>query len=129
MSSFLVTGAEGQLGRCFHAIAQEFPEHQLIFAKKTRVDLTLPITFEKAYQLKPFDGIINCAAYTHVDKAEEESALAHLINVEGIKNIDTTDIDNANRLGYKIKLLAVSEIINKRVYQRVHPTFIKKSFS
>ncbi len=55
------------------------------------------------------------------------SFIDHNIHVEGIKNIDTTDIDNANRLGYKIKLLGVSEIINKRVYQRVHPTFIKKS--
>ena len=87
MSSFLVTGAEGQLGRCFQAVAQEFPEHQLIFAKKDKVDLTLPSTFEKAYQSISFDGIINCAAYTHVDQAEEEPALAHLINVEGIKNL------------------------------------------
>ena len=37
------------------------------------------------------------------------------------------DIDNANKLGYKIKLLGVSEIINNKVYQRVHPTLIKKS--
>ena len=87
MSNFLITGSEGQLGRCFKAVAKEFPEHQLIFAKKDKVDLTLPSTFEKAYQSKSFDGIINCAAYTHVDQAEEESTLAHLVNVEGIKNI------------------------------------------
>ena len=49
------------------------------------------------------------------------------IYVEGIKNIDKTDIDNANKLGYKIKLLGVSELIDNKVYQRVHPTFIKKS--
>ncbi len=49
------------------------------------------------------------------------------IHVEGIKFIDKFDIDNANRLGYKIKLLGVSEIINKKIYQRVHPTLIKKS--
>ena len=87
MSSFLITGSEGQLGRCFQAVAQEFPEHQLIFAKKAKVNITLPGTIEKAYQLQPFDGIINCAAYTHVDQAEEESNLAHLVNVKGIKNI------------------------------------------
>tara|TARA_B100001559_G_scaffold208725_1_gene174950 strand:- start:1963 stop:2835 length:873 start_codon:yes stop_codon:yes gene_type:complete len=87
MSNFLITGSEGQLGRCFQAVAQEFPEHQLIFAKKDKVDLTLPVTFEKAYQSKSFDGIINCAAYTHVDQAEEEPLLAHRINVVGIKNI------------------------------------------
>ena len=87
MSNFLITGSEGQLGQCFQAVAQEFPEHQLIFAKKDKVDLTLPSTFEKAYQSKSFDGIINCAAYTHVDQAEEEPILSRLINVEGIKNI------------------------------------------
>ncbi|MBD1150501.1 homoserine dehydrogenase [Pelagibacterales bacterium SAG-MED29] len=49
------------------------------------------------------------------------------IHVEGINFIDKLDIDNANKLGYKIKLLGVSEIINNKVYQRVHPTLIKKS--
>ncbi len=49
------------------------------------------------------------------------------INVEGIKNIDKTDIDNANKLGYKIKLLGFAELINKKIYQRVHPTLIRKN--
>ena len=49
------------------------------------------------------------------------------IHVEGIKHIDKIDIDNANKLGYKIKLLGVSEIIENKVYQRVHPSLIKKS--
>ena len=49
------------------------------------------------------------------------------IHVEGIRFIDKLDIDNANRLGYKIKLLGVSEIINNKIYQRVHPTLINKS--
>tara|TARA_B100000767_G_scaffold174297_1_gene163009 strand:- start:2433 stop:3719 length:1287 start_codon:yes stop_codon:yes gene_type:complete len=55
------------------------------------------------------------------------SFLNHNIYVEGIKNIDKNDIDNANKLGYKIKLLGYSELINNVVYQRVHPTLIKKS--
>ncbi len=49
------------------------------------------------------------------------------IHVEGIKDIDKQDIDNANNLGYKIKLLGFSELINNKIYQRVHPTLIKKS--
>jgi len=55
------------------------------------------------------------------------SFLNDKIHVEGIKHIDNIDIDNANKLGYKIKLLGVSEIIENKVYQRVHPTLIKKS--
>ena len=49
------------------------------------------------------------------------------IYVEGIKEIDSTDINNANNLGYKIKLLGFSELMNNRIYQRVHPTLIKKT--
>ena len=48
-------------------------------------------------------------------------------HVEGIKNIDKIDISNANKLGYKIKLLGYSEQINNKIYQRVHPALIKKS--
>ncbi len=55
------------------------------------------------------------------------SYINHNIHIEGINHIDKIDIDNANKLGYKIKLLGVSEIINNKVYQRVHPTLIKKS--
>ena len=49
------------------------------------------------------------------------------IHVEGINSIDKEDINNAHRLGYKIKLLGYSELINNCIYQRVHPTLIKKS--
>ncbi len=86
MSSFLVTGADGQLGQCFQAVDHEFVDHQLIFAQKSEVDITDPKTFHEIYKAQPFDGIINCAAYTKVDKAEEEPTLANQINVEGIKN-------------------------------------------
>ena len=54
------------------------------------------------------------------------SFLNNNIYVEGIKNIDKTDIDNANKLGYKIKLLGFAEQLNNKIYQRVHPTLIKK---
>ena len=54
------------------------------------------------------------------------SFLSDNIYVEGIKDIDKTDIDNANKLGYKIKLLGFAELINNNIYQRVHPTLIRK---
>ena len=49
------------------------------------------------------------------------------IHVEGIKDIDEEDISNTNKLGYKIKLMGFSEILNNKIYQRVHPTLVKKS--
>jgi len=54
------------------------------------------------------------------------SFLNNNIYVEGIKEIDKADIDNANNLGYKIKLLGFAEFFQKNVYQSVHPTLIKK---
>ena len=55
------------------------------------------------------------------------SFLNNNIYVEGIKDIDKVDIDNANNLGYKIKLLGFAEFYNKKIYQRVHPALIKKN--
>ena len=48
------------------------------------------------------------------------------VYVEGIKEIDKTDIDNANNFGYKIKLIGFAELQNNKIYQRVHPTLIKQ---
>jgi len=47
------------------------------------------------------------------------------ILIEGIKNIDQTDIINANQLGFKIKLVGVAELIDNKILQRVHPVLIK----
>ena len=49
------------------------------------------------------------------------------IHVEGIKDIDKEDIDYANNLGYKIKLLGCAEQIDDIIYQRVHPTLLKSN--
>ena len=49
------------------------------------------------------------------------------ILVEGIKNIDQIDINNANQLGYKIKLVGVAESNKKKIIQRVHPALIKNN--
>ncbi len=49
------------------------------------------------------------------------------INIEGINSIDLNDIENANILGYKIKLLGVAELTNGKIVQRVHPCLIRNS--
>ena len=46
------------------------------------------------------------------------------ITVEGINNLDQTDINNFNVLGYKIKLLGVAETFGNKIIQRVHPSFV-----
>ena len=49
------------------------------------------------------------------------------ILIEGIKNIDQVDINNANQLGYKIKLIGVAESKNNKITQRVHPALIRNN--
>ena len=49
------------------------------------------------------------------------------ISVEGIKNIDQVDVNNANQLGYKIKLVGIAETSNNKIIQRVHPALIKNN--
>ena len=80
MKIVLVTGANGQLGRALRLLAESHPEHKFIF---TDVD-TLDITDPEAVRLMMADGgvnyVLNCAAYTAVEKAEDDEAMCSHIN-------------------------------------------------
>ena len=87
MPSYLVTGGSGQLGQCFHAVTNQFSEINLFFASRNEVDITRSETLANFYSKNPFDGIINCAAYTNVDQAEKEEESVLKINTEGLQNL------------------------------------------
>jgi dTDP-4-dehydrorhamnose reductase len=87
MPSYLVTGGSGQLGQCFQAVTNEFSEINLFFASRNEVDITRSETIANFYSKNPFEGIINCAAYTNVDQAEKEEESALKINTEGLQNL------------------------------------------
>ena len=87
MPSYLVTGGSGQLGQCFYAVAKESPAINLFFTSRNEVDITRSETLSNFYSKNPFDGIINCAAYTNVDHAEKEGESAIKINTEGLQNL------------------------------------------
>ena len=87
MSKILVTGAEGQLGQCFQEVAKEFPKYKLFFESKKTLDINKKESLDKAYHQDPFDGIINCAAYTNVDQAEIEIEKTYKINEFGVQNL------------------------------------------
>ena len=48
--------------------------------------------------------------------------------MEGIENIELKDIEIANQLNYRIKLIGISELINGTLFERVHPCLIKKLY-
>ena len=87
MSSYLVTCSEGQLGQCFHTIQSEFPQYQLLFAPQSEVDITQVQILSNYLKKHPFEGIINCAAYTQVDRAETDADTARKINSEGVRTL------------------------------------------
>lgn len=86
----LITGANGQLGYALQKTSSEFSAEQnfeLIALTRAELNLAQPETILNVLdQLSP-DVIINAAAYTAVDKAEAESALAYLINADAVKQI------------------------------------------
>ena len=59
--------------------------------------------------------------------AFNKSISKNKILTEGIQNINLTDILHAKSLGYKIKLLSISEIINNKLMERVHPCLISSN--
>lgn len=80
----LITGANGMLAK---AVIERFKEHELILTDVQELDITnLSAIKEFVSNCKP-DAIINCAAYTAVDKAEEELDLARKINANGPRNL------------------------------------------
>ena len=96
MPSYLVTGAAGQLGRCFQYVAAEFQQHRLFFSTHLEVDINQTKTLSDCYEQTPFEGIINCAAYTKVDQAETEQKQAHQTNALGVQNlIDFAELGSA----------------------------------
>jgi dTDP-4-dehydrorhamnose reductase len=83
----LVTGASGQLGQCLQYIASNTPEVTFIFCDSKTLDITNLDNIRQCFkQYKP-DFCINTAAYTAVDKAENDPDQAYLINVVGAKNL------------------------------------------
>lgn len=84
MTKILVTGANGQLGSEINKISGQFAEIEFCFTDVAELDITNP---EKVAEFlsgfKP-DFLINCAAYTNVDKAETDVATATLLNATAV---------------------------------------------
>lgn len=87
MNNIVVFGASGQLGQCLKSVAEKEGMSSIYFPLKSEADILdvdLLKTIFETY--KPFYSI-NCAAYTAVDKAEDEPELALKINETGVKNL------------------------------------------
>ncbi|MGA9046347.1 dTDP-4-dehydrorhamnose reductase [Sulfuricurvum sp.] len=80
MPNILVTGANGQLGSELRELSSAYPRYTFTFTDRDTLDLSNLCKMEDYFEDKIFDAILNCAAYTAVDKAQSEKDLADAIN-------------------------------------------------
>jgi dTDP-4-dehydrorhamnose reductase len=98
----LVTGKNGQLGAELQAIASNYAEYTWHFTGSAELDITNQKETESFFQQNKIDVIINCAAYTAVDKAEDEPEQAFAVNCSGVQNLaNVCEI-------HKIKIIHIS---------------------
>ncbi len=81
--NILVTGGKGQLGHSIRKIAAEFPQHTFIYTDLPEGDIADREAMRALIEANSIELIVNCAAYTAVDKAESEPDAAWRVNALG----------------------------------------------
>ena len=87
MKNILVTGAYGQLGNEVRILSANYPEYNFMFTDVDSLDITDKNELIDFVTGNDIRYIINCAAYTAVDKAEDDSELCEKINATAVKNL------------------------------------------
>jgi dTDP-4-dehydrorhamnose reductase len=87
MNKTIVFGASGQLGQCFKKLAADEHLDFLIFPAEGEANILDTDALEKLFNTHQPVYAINCAAYTAVDKAEDDSETALKVNKTGVENL------------------------------------------
>ena len=87
MNNILVTGGKGQLGSEIKELSSSFTNDSFFFTDTSNLDITNHAVVAAFIKKNNIDVIVNCAAYTAVDKAESEPELADAINHLAVKNL------------------------------------------
>jgi dTDP-4-dehydrorhamnose reductase len=85
MTHILVTGANGQIGNEIRAMAHLYPDWKFTYIDIEDLDLTNEDAVKAYFEGRSFDYCLNCAAYTAVDKAEEEERKAQDVNAKAVR--------------------------------------------
>ena len=78
--NILITGCNGQLGNEMQLLEKDYPQHQWLNTDVQELDITNQLAVEQFIAKNKIDGIVNCAAYTAVDKAEDNKELCTTLN-------------------------------------------------
>ncbi|MBO6212514.1 dTDP-4-dehydrorhamnose reductase [Algoriella sp.] len=85
MKRILITGANGQLGQSVLEQSKNYKEIECFFATQDQLDITNEELIKTYFEDKNFDFVVNCAAYTAVDKAEDDQENAFLVNAKAVE--------------------------------------------
>jgi dTDP-4-dehydrorhamnose reductase len=83
----LITGSNGQLGSEIHELASGYPLYQFLYTDVDELNITDEASVNQFFTLYNPDVVINCAAYTAVDKAESDPEPAYLVNTVAPGNL------------------------------------------
>lgn len=86
MTKILITGCNGQLGNEIRDIADKTP-FSFTYTDVAELDITDINAIDSLFAATPFDYVVNCAAYTNVNKAESEEDIAYKINAVAPENL------------------------------------------
>ncbi|MCH5307240.1 MAG: dTDP-4-dehydrorhamnose reductase [Prevotella sp.] len=78
--NILITGCNGQLGNEMQLLEKNYPQHTWFNTDVAELDITSQLAVEQFVAEHQIDGIVNCAAYTAVDKAENDKELCTTLN-------------------------------------------------
>lgn len=87
MIQILVTGANGQLGQALQSIRNQFVGFDFVFLTSQELDILNIEQCDRVFDAYKPNYCVNFAAYTNVEKAEEEIEAAYQVNAEGCKNL------------------------------------------
>ena len=85
--NILITGANGQLGNEMRVLSAQHTQHKYFFTDIAELDITSREAVNQFVTDNAIDVIVNCAAYTNVDKAETDEDMAHKINALAVENL------------------------------------------
>ena len=85
--NILVTGSNGQLGSEIKDLAANYPSFSFFFKDLPALDICNSSQLDVFFKDKNINAVINCAAYTAVDKAEQDAEIAERVNSIGVSNI------------------------------------------
>jgi len=98
MQTILITGSHGQLGSEMQQAAAGFPAFSFLYTDVEDLDICDKNALNDFVKTNHVNIIVNCAAYTAVDKAEDDIALCYKINSDAVRNIGEV----ANENGIKV---------------------------